>query len=179
MARVSKHFQRDWPLFHSGEIHVDERGNFRELFSNSILKSFGEIIPPMQQTNSIVGVQGSIRGFHAHRKSWKVFSCLSGEILEVFLDLRQESKDFGKSFSIRMSEGDGITAIIPPEIAHAFQVTSSAATIVYASSTDYLEGSEIDINPQSDGLKNFWSTPLILSERDSRSVHLNEYLLKN
>jgi dTDP-4-dehydrorhamnose 3,5-epimerase len=176
MVSDSKHSQREWPLFYSGEIRIDERGTFRELFSSSILKSFGEIIPPMQQTNSIVGVQGSIRGFHAHRKSWKVLSCLTGEILEVFLDLRKESKDFGKSFSIRISQGDGIVAIIPPEIAHAFQVTSPEATIVYASSTEYLEGSEIDINPQSVGLKNFWSTPLILSERDSKSVHLNEFL---
>ncbi len=179
MALDSNQIQREWPLFYPGNVLEDNRGSFRELFSNSRLRSVGIEIPPIQQVNSIIGNHLSIRGFHAHEDGWKILSCISGEITEAFLDLREESNDFGKSYSVKLSENDGTIVVIPPKVAHAFQVTSHTASIIYVTSAEYSEGSEIDINPMSAEVKKFWLTPGIISDRDTKSIDLGEFLQKN
>ena len=55
-----------------------------------------------------------LRGFHGDNKSWKLVTCLKGEILSVFVDYRKNSKNFLRYTSIKMSEKNKISVLIPP-----------------------------------------------------------------
>ena len=52
--------------------------------------------------------------------SGKYLSVLKGEIFDVAVDLRKNSKTFGKYFSIKISDKSGISIFIPPGFAHGF-----------------------------------------------------------
>ena len=47
-------------------------------------------------------------------------SVLKGEIYDVAVDLRKNSKSFGKYFSIKLSDKNGISIYLPPGFAHGF-----------------------------------------------------------
>ena len=63
-----------------------------------------------------------IRGLHLQRKfaQGKYISVLKGEIFDVVVDLRKNSKNFGKYFSIRLSDKNGLSIFIPEGFAHGF-----------------------------------------------------------
>ena len=63
-----------------------------------------------------------MRGLHLQTKfaQGKYLSVLKGEIFDVVVDLRKNSKNFGKYFSIKLSDKNGISVFIPPGFAHGF-----------------------------------------------------------
>ena len=60
-----------------------------------------------------------LRGLHLQTKfsQGKYLSVLKGEIFDVAVDLRKNSKTFGKYFSIKISDKSGISIFIPPGFA--------------------------------------------------------------
>ena len=74
-----------------------------------------------------------IRGLHLQRKfaQGKYLSVLKGEIFDVVVDLRKNSKNFGKYFSIRLSDKNGLSIFIPEGFAHGFVGMKKENLITY------------------------------------------------
>lgn len=168
--------QIEWPYIYYSKKYEDARGSFQTLYSNSIFEGLKLNIPPFVQNNVIIGTNNSIRGFHALRHDWKVLSCVQGEILEVFVDLRPESTEYGRSNSINLNEQDEKIIVIPPGIGHAFQVLSSSAILVYSTTIQHLDSKEIDVNPLSKDFAQYWQEPFSISVRDEKAPFLEEFL---
>ena len=79
-----------------------------------------------------------MRGLHFQIKKpqGKLISVIKGEIFDVAVDLRKNSKTYGKYFSIRLNEKNCTSVYIPPGFAHGF-VTLKKENIVCYSCTDY------------------------------------------
>ena len=97
----------------------------------------------------------------------KFLSVLKGEIFDVVVDLRKNSKRFGKHYCIRMSDTNGVSIYIPPGFAHGFQVLEEDSQIIYTHSKEYSNEFEGGISPLDPEINVPWPLPVIgLSERD-------------
>jgi len=145
------------------KIYYDNRGYFREIAKKKILdKNF--LFDCMSQSKKNV-----LRGLHFQKKNpqAKLVTVAYGKIFDVAVDLRKNSKTFGKYFSIILSDNIGISIIIPEGFAHGFYCMSSKC-IVYYKCTKYRDkNSEMSLSWNDKSIKIKWpTTKPILSIKD-------------
>ena len=99
-----------------GVKHKDNRGYLRELVLEKLIKEkFKFQILSVSKKNVLRGLH-----FQVNQPQGKLISVLKGEIFDVTVDLRKNSKTFGKYFSIRLSEKNCTSIFVPPGFAHGF-----------------------------------------------------------
>jgi len=113
-----------------------------------------------------------LRGLHGDNKTWKLVSCVWGDLFEVVVDMRPESPTYKKWESFKLSSSDFMQVLIPPRFINGYYVLSEMAVFHYklAYAGDY-----IDTNEQMTFL---WNDPQfninwpckdpILQERDKK-----------
>ena len=153
------------------KIYYDNRGYFREIAKKKILdKNF--LFDCMSQSKKNV-----LRGLHFQKKNpqAKLVTVAYGKIFDVAVDLRKNSKTFGKYFSIILSGNAGISIIIPEGFAHGFYCMSSKC-IVYYKCTKYRDkNSEMSLAWNDKSIKIKWpTTKPILSIKDSTGISIKE-----
>ena len=153
------------------KIYYDNRGYFREIAKKKILdKNF--LFDCMSQSKKNV-----LRGLHFQKKDpqAKLVTVAYGKIFDVAVDLRKNSKTFGKYFSIILSDNVGISIIIPEGFAHGFYCMSSKC-IVYYKCTKYRDkNSEMSLAWNDKSIKIKWpTTKPILSIKDSTGISIKE-----
>lgn len=115
------------------KVFGDDRGYFFESFNQ---KAFDEHIGKVDfiQDNESKSSKGVLRGLHFQKPPFtqsKLLRCLEGEVLDVAVDLRQDSPTYKKYFSIVLSGENKKQVFIPKGFAHGFLVLSDFATIAY------------------------------------------------
>ena len=115
-----------------GIKHKDNRGYLRELVLEKLIKeNFKFQILSVSKKNVLRGLH-----FQVKKPQGKLISVLKGEIFDVTVDLRKNSKTFGKYFSIRLSEKNCTSIFVPPGFAHGF-LTLKKENIICYSCTEY------------------------------------------
>jgi len=107
--------------------NVDNRGSLRETFNDKILKK--KFIFEYCTTSK----KNVFRGFHfqVKNKQSKYVNVVKGKILDVVIDLRKNSKTFGKIFSIILSKKNALGLFIPAGFAHAYYSYDKENVIYY------------------------------------------------
>ena len=112
--------------------NIDLRGSLRETFNKRILnKSFVFEYCTTSKANAL-------RGFHFQYKfqQAKFVSVLKGKILDYVIDLRKNSKTFGKTFKIVLSDKNCLSLFIPEGFAHAY-FSFEKENIIYYKLTNF------------------------------------------
>ena len=155
------------------DTYFDNRGYFRELFLNKLLKK-NFIFDVMSLSKKNV-----LRGLHLQIKKpqGKLITVLRGEILDISVDCRKKSKTFGKYFSIKLSEKDNISVYIPEGFAHGF-VSLANNSVVHYKCTNYRDKkSETGILWNDKDLKIKWpKKKLIISQKDQKNLTFSEVI---
>ena len=151
----------------------DKRGYFKELLlEKKIKKKFPFLVMSYSKKNVI-------RGLHLQLKNsqGKYVSVIKGKIFDVCVDLRKNSKTFGKYFSVILSERNSKSIFIPPGFAHGFCTLDKENYVIY-SCTKYRDAkSEITINFKDRNLKIKWPIKnAVISKKDRLAISFNEYL---
>ena len=116
----------------NGLKHEDKRGYLRELVLEKLInKKFKFQILSLSKKNVLRGLHFQIR-----KPQGKLISVIKGEIFDVAVDIRKNSKTFGKHFSIKLSDKNCTSVFIPPGFAHGF-LTLKKENIVCYSLTEY------------------------------------------
>lgn len=116
----------------NGVRHQDQRGYLRELVIEKLIKKkFKFQITSLSKKNVLRGLH-----FQIKKPQGKLISVIKGEIFDVAVDLRKNSKTFGKHFSIRLNEKNCTAVFIPPGFAHGF-LSLKKENIVCYSCTEY------------------------------------------
>jgi dTDP-4-dehydrorhamnose 3,5-epimerase len=153
------------------KVIEDPRGYFMESYRYDVLKSKGINIHFVQDNQS-KSRRGVLRGLHyqnAPHQQTKLIRVLSGEILDVVVDLRKSKATFGKSFTIALSAENKKQLLVPSGFAHGFLVLSETAEILYKCDEFYHPEAEGGIMYDDPALKIDWGMKkedLILSQRD-------------
>tara|TARA_Y100000590_G_scaffold467641_1_gene647228 strand:+ start:2644 stop:3180 length:537 start_codon:yes stop_codon:yes gene_type:complete len=154
--------------------HGDGRGFLRETFRKKIIK-WDNLIFDYSTTSK----KNILRGFHFQSKfkQAKFVSVLKGKILDCVIDLRKNSKTFGKNFSIELSEKNCKSLYIPEGFAHAYYSYSNLNIIYYKLSNYYHPKYEDGIIWNDNSIKNIWPTNKpIISKKDKKLKTLSEFI---
>ena len=114
------------------QLFKDDRGFFYESYNKNNLDKIINIV--FVQDNVSKSNKGVIRGLHFQKPPFeqtKLVRCVSGKILDVIVDIRKNSKTYGKSFSIELSSKNNKQLLVPKGFAHGFQVISDEAIVNY------------------------------------------------
>jgi dTDP-4-dehydrorhamnose 3,5-epimerase len=161
-------------------VFEDERGYFFESYR---LDKIQENINPsinFVQDNESKSKYGVVRGLHMQRGTHaqtKLVRVLKGKILDVAVDIRQDSPTFGKHISVELSSNNKKQIYIPHGFLHGFSVLSEEAIVSYKCDAYYHKDSEDGVNPLSDELNIDWRIPkeeMILSEKDLHAQSFSE-----
>lgn len=164
------------------EIFFDDRGYFFESFKDSEFNSSFPSISFIQENES-KSFKGVLRGLHFQKEPFdqtKLIRVHRGEILDVVVDLRPESKTFGEHRSFFLNSDNKLQLLIPRGFAHGFLVISDEAIVSYKVDNVYNKESESGIIFNDPKLNINWGvneSDLILSEKDLQLGLFEEFLI--
>jgi len=153
--------------------YLDKRGYFQELFLRKEFKT------KLNFTAIAFSKKNVIRGMHfqLRNKQTKIISVISGKILDIAVNLKKNSKNFGKVYYFLLNEGD--TVYIPNHFAHGYECLSKNSTILYHLDNyrDVKNESGIPYNDKTLKLK--WKTKNpIISDRDKNHFNFLDFKSK-
>lgn len=163
-------------------VFEDERGYFMETYSKRDFEELG-INTEFVQDNQSKSLKGVLRGLHFQKEfpQSKLVRVVRGEVLDVAVDLRADSKTHGQHFGVILSAENKKQFFIPRGFAHGFLVLSDEAEFVYKVDDFYHPNDEGGLLWSSAGIdwpidKIGGEERLILSEKDQKWPTLTEYL---
>jgi dTDP-4-dehydrorhamnose 3,5-epimerase len=174
--KINKTFIEDL-LIIEPQLFKDDRGFFYESYNKKNLDKVVNVI--FVQDNESKSNKGVIRGLHFQAPPFeqtKLVSCVSGNILDVAVDLRINSKTYGKSFSIELSSENNKQLFIPKGFAHGFQVLSKKAIVNYKVDEYYNPDSDSGIIWNDKDLSIDWKLNIkpILSKKDLKLMSFKD-----
>jgi len=119
------------------DVFSDDRGFFLETWNSGRYGNAG-IRGPFVQDNISFSKGGVLRGLHFQypQSQGKLIQVLSGEVVDIAVDIRKGSPTFGQWVSEELSDANHRQMYIPPGFAHGFCVVSDTAVFSYKC-TDY------------------------------------------
>jgi len=158
------------------KVFSDDRGFFLESYSERTFAELG-IKEKFVQDNHSRSRRRVLRGLHyqVQKPQGKLVLVVSGEVLDVFVDLRRGSPTFGRWDSVKLSAENKLLAWIPAGLAHGFYVFSENADVLYKSTEFYYPELERTIVWNDPDLGIDWGaeSPL-LSPKDQHGAHFRD-----
>jgi dTDP-4-dehydrorhamnose 3,5-epimerase len=164
------------PLLLKSKIYIDSRGYIKEVYRKNILKNLDFPFDIMSFSK-----KNALRGLHIQIVSpqAKIITVTHGKILDVAVDLRKNSKTFGKCVQIIISDKDDFSFYIPKNFAHGFLCLSKECTVNYKCSEYRNEKSETTINWSDKDINIKWPIKKpILSKKDANGISLIDFKKK-
>ena len=157
-------------------VFEDPRGFFMETFHRERYAALG-IHEDFCQDNLSFSCKNTLRGLHyqyPHEQA-KLVQVLQGEILDVAVDIRRGSPNFGRAVAVTLSEGNRRQLFIPKGFAHGFCVLSEKALFSYKCSDFYVPDCDRGVLWSDAAIGIQWpvADPL-LSEKDKRQPILKD-----
>lgn len=159
------------------KIFEDDRRYFFESFSQDLFeKEIGKI--NFVQDNESKSTYGALRGLHYQLPPFaqsKLVRVVEGKVLDIAIDIRKGSPNFGKYASAELSSENKKQMFIPRGFAHAFLTLSDTAIFQYKVDNFYSKESEGGIIWNDKTIDVDWiidEEDIILSEKDKKLPEL-------
>lgn len=145
----------------------DSRGENVEIFNKDELRKAGITVDFIRDSLSI-SYRNVLRGLHGDTRTWKLVTCLYGEIFLVVVDMRLDSPSYLKWESFLLSDKSKLQVLIPPGFANGHVVLSDTALFFYKMSQDHDRSDQFTLAWDDPTLAISWPihSP-ILSDRDA------------
>jgi dTDP-4-dehydrorhamnose 3,5-epimerase len=156
--------------------HPDKRGTFVKSFHKPTFAALG-LETDMRECFYTFSEPNVLRGMHFQlppEDGAKLVYCLSGELMDVALDLRRGSPTYGQSAMFVLEGGTPTAAYIPRGVAHGFYVRKAPAIVMYQVTSVHHPELDTGILWNSFGLEWPCKAP-VLSARDERLPKLAEF----
>ena len=154
------------------QIYKDKRGYLKEVYQNRLIKKINFVFDVMSFSKKNV-----LRGLHIQTKKSqaKIITVTHGKIFDVAVDLRKNSKTFGKHYSIIITDKSNFSFYIPKGFAHGFLCLSQKCTINYKCSEYRNSKSEATLDWQDKELGIKWPIKKpIISQKDKNGLNLQD-----
>lgn len=158
-------------------VFRDERGFFLESYNDKVFAELG-IQEKFRQDNHSYSTRNVLRGMHYQIKhvQGKLVRAVVGEILDLAVDVRRDSANFGKWEAVTLSGENKRMIWIPPGFAHGFRVISDGAHVLYKATDYYAPEYERTLAWNDPDVKIDWKLDAepIVSAKDQRGISLRE-----
>lgn len=138
---------RDDLVLIKSTFHRDTRGDFKKYWSLKDMKIAGES-QHFKEFYLSTSKKNVIRGMHFQTGRWahdKLVLCIEGAVDDVVIDLRKESKTYGKVYSFKLSPGDWDALFIPKGFAHGFKSLKDNTVMLYHVTTEYAQENDTGV----------------------------------
>ena len=155
------------------KVIADERGFFCETFREDRLEKFLGFRVEFVQDNLSESSRGVLRGLHYQLHPYaqsKLVSVIKGNVLDVAVDIRRGSPNYGKHVAIELSDLNKKQLFIPRGFAHGFVVLSKKAIFSYKVDSYYNPENDRGLAFDDEHLNINWMIPkseLQLSKKDT------------
>jgi len=163
------------------KVFTDDRGYFLETWNSTCYEQAG-IPGPFVQDNISFSKKGILRGLHFQypQPQGKLIQVLSGEVLDVVVDIRAGSPTYGQWVGEVLSESSHRQMYVPPGFAHGYCVTSEAALFSYKCTDFYNPATEHGIIWNDPDIGIAWPIAQpVLSTKDAVYPRLKDLRLEN
>ena len=163
------------------KVFEDHRGYFFEGFNQRLLDGVLGYSPQFVQDNQSNSKYGVLRGLHLQLGEFaqaKLVRAIAGDILDIIVDVRPNSPQFGEHFSMVLSAENKKQVFIPRGFAHGFAVLTETATIHYKADNYYNNKAESGLLYNDPELSIDWQIPLediVTSEKDLLLPTLSQF----
>lgn len=152
-------------------VFKDNRGYFYELNQvkkiKKLLKKRGEFV----QDNVSFSKKNVFRGFHFQKKPYqqgKLVTVLKGEIIDYAININKKSKNYLKSYEVRLNDKNSYLFWIPKDFAHGFFVKSKYALVHYKVDNYFKKSHDSGVNLKSKKIDIKLPKNLIISDKDKK-----------
>ncbi|PWJ39403.1 dTDP-4-dehydrorhamnose 3,5-epimerase [Sediminitomix flava] len=163
------------------KVFGDERGYFFESFHKEKFKVETGLDIDFVQDNQSSSKYGVLRGLHLQFGEYaqaKLVRVLSGRVLDIAVDLREESETYGQYEAVELSADNKRQFFVPRGFAHGFVVLSESAEFFYKCDNYYAPSYEGGIFYNDKDLNIDWGIPqseMIISEKDQKLPSLSDF----
>jgi len=153
-------------------IFSDERGTFYETFNKNVFEKVSGQRVNFVQDNQSTSTFGVLRGLHyqiGEMAQAKLVRVIQGKVLDIVVDIREDSETFGKHFSIVLDDKKQEQLFVPQGFAHGFITLSETSKFAYKCDNFYDKASEKGIIYNDATLGLDWhlsEEDFIISEKD-------------
>lgn len=153
------------------QVFEDARGYFFESWNKAKMEEAG-LNYDFIQDNQSKSCYGTIRGIHFQKGEFsqaKLVRVLQGTVLDVAVDLREDSKTFGQHVAVELSAENNRQLMIPRGFGHGFSVLTPTAVFAYKCDNVYNKASEAGIRFDDPALGIDWKVKpeeAVLSDKD-------------
>ena len=162
------------------KVFGDERGFFFESFNQKVFEQATGLKVAFVQDNHSKSARNVLRGLHyqAIHPQGKLIRVVQGEVFDVAVDIRKDSKTFGEWVGEILSAENKKQLWIPPGFAHGFLTLSESAEFLYKTTDYYVPEFErcIAWNDPKLGINWPLTAPPILSGKDLRAKYWDDAL---
>ena len=150
----------------------DHRGFFSETYNYQQLKNLGEELKFVQDNQSLSSDRYTLRGLHFQSPPFaqdKLIRVLRGSVLDVAVDVRKNSKTFGKHAAVKLSASEFNQILVPKGFAHGFLTLEENTEIFYKVTNYYSKEHDLGIAWNDPTLKINWGVTaeeIKISEQD-------------
>jgi len=161
----------------------DERGFFMRTYEKRVFENAGIDRKWVEENHSLSKIKGTVRGLHFQFQpdsQTKLVRVSSGELMDVYIDLRKNSSTFGQWGSIILSGEIGNMIYIPKGFAHGICTLRKNCDLLYKVDKYYNSKNESTIrwNDPDIGIKWPIKNPTVISERDKNAQSFKEFAEK-
>ncbi|GMN06199.1 dTDP-4-dehydrorhamnose 3,5-epimerase [Croceitalea sp. MTPC5] len=167
-----KHTEIDGCFVLEPTVFEDERGYFFESYNQEKFEDLTGSRTTFVQDNQSFSSKGVLRGLHfqyGEHAQAKLVRVVTGEVLDVAVDIRPDSPTFGKVVRTRLSAENHKQMFIPRGCAHGFVTLSETATFFYKCDNFYNKASEGGVLYNDSEFDIDWileDSQLIISKKD-------------
>lgn len=156
----------------------DARGEFFRFFCKKEFQTIGFNKEFVQLNHSINLYKGTLRGMHYQVLPFaetKLVRCIKGRILDIVVDIRQNSPTFLQHYAVELSAENKKMLLIPEGFAHGFQTLEDNTEVLYHHTQFYQPQAERGLRYDDPMLNLTWAMPPTwMSERDKNFANLDE-----
>ena len=167
------------------KVFKDSRGFFMESYNYNTFKELG-INNVFVQDNISKSSKGVLRGLHFQKDEYaqaKLVYVLRGAVLDITVDLREDSETFGKYEAVELNNKNKRILFIPRGFAHGFLTLEDGTEFFYKCDNFYNPKSEVGIIWNDTDLNIDWNLDkynikeeeLIMSEKDKKNITFKGY----
>ena len=162
-------------------IFDDERGFFFESYSKDVFIKKLNIKFDSVQDNHSMSNKNVVRGLHFQKYPYsqqKLVRCIKGRVLEVVVDIQENSKTFLKYCFLTLDEFKKNQIFIPNGYAHGFLSLNENTEILYKTDNIYSPENQITLKWDDPTVNIQWpidKNSAIISDRDKKAISFKNY----
>lgn len=163
------------------QLLTDARGGFARTFCKKEFQQINHQKEFVQLNHSYNTFKGTVRGMHFQLPPYqeiKLIRCIKGAVIDVIVDLRENSPTFLQHVSVELSAENKKMMYVPENFAHGFQTLEDDTELIYHHTQFYTPQADTGIRFNDPMLKINWPLePVMVSEKD-KNYKLIDYTFK-